>query len=120
MSARRRDFLLLAALAVAVAPPAFGQTVAPAVAPAAGGAQSAAVCLWDAELQSGRMGVVPAKAGTQWRSFKRHWIPAFAGMTSVGSRGRRIKAAANARDVPFRGNDECGIAWQTTTYTDDP
>jgi hypothetical protein len=32
--------------------------------------------------------VVPAKAGTQWRSIleaqmqsKRHWIPAFAGMT---------------------------------------
>ena len=25
--------------------------------------------------------VVPAKAGTQWRSYKRHWIPAFAGMT---------------------------------------
>jgi hypothetical protein len=25
--------------------------------------------------------VVPAKAGTQWRSSKRHWIPAFAGMT---------------------------------------
>jgi hypothetical protein len=26
--------------------------------------------------------VVPAKAGTQRRSFKRHWIPAFAGMTT--------------------------------------
>ena len=26
--------------------------------------------------------VVPAKAGTQWRSSKRHWIPAFAGMTN--------------------------------------
>jgi hypothetical protein len=27
-------------------------------------------------------GVVPAKAGTQWRSYERHWIPAFAGMTA--------------------------------------
>jgi hypothetical protein len=25
--------------------------------------------------------VVPAKAGTKWRSYKRRWIPAFAGMT---------------------------------------
>src|ERR1700693_4746829 len=41
MSARRRDFLLLAALAVAAGPPAFVQTVGPAVAPVAGGAQSA-------------------------------------------------------------------------------
>jgi hypothetical protein len=42
MSARRRDFLLLAALAVAAATPAFGQTAAPAAQPAAGGTQSAA------------------------------------------------------------------------------
>ena len=27
--------------------------------------------------------VVPAKAGTQWRSYKRRWIPAFAGMTGL-------------------------------------
>jgi hypothetical protein len=25
--------------------------------------------------------VIPAKAGIQRRSYKRHWIPAFAGMT---------------------------------------
>ena len=30
--------------------------------------------------------VIPAKAGIQWRSYKRRWIPAFAGMTDVGSR----------------------------------
>src|SRR5258708_4423747 len=36
MSARRRDFLLLAALALAAAMPAFGQTVTPAAGPAAG------------------------------------------------------------------------------------
>ena len=35
MSARRRDFLLLVTLAAAAATPAFGQTVAPAVVPAA-------------------------------------------------------------------------------------
>ena len=38
----RRDFLLWAALAVAAVTPAFGQTAAPAAAPAAGGPQSAA------------------------------------------------------------------------------
>ena len=42
MSARRRDFLLLATLAAAAATPAFGQTAAPAVGPAAGATQSAA------------------------------------------------------------------------------
>jgi hypothetical protein len=42
MRTRRRDCLLLAALAIAVTTPAFAQTVAPAVAPAAGGKQSAA------------------------------------------------------------------------------
>jgi hypothetical protein len=31
--------------------------------------------------------VVPAKAGTQWRSYKRRWIPAFAGMTGMRFRG---------------------------------
>jgi hypothetical protein len=31
--------------------------------------------------RAGTLAVVPAKAGTQWRSFKRHRIPAFAGMT---------------------------------------
>jgi hypothetical protein len=36
MNARRRDFLLLAASAMAAATPAFAQTVAPAVAPTAG------------------------------------------------------------------------------------
>src|SRR5450631_2243395 len=28
--------------------------------------------------------VVPAEAGTQWRSYQRRWIPAFAGMTKCG------------------------------------
>ena len=32
-------------------------------------------------------GVVPAKAGTQRRWSKRHWIPAFAGMTMLRFRG---------------------------------
>jgi hypothetical protein len=41
MSARRRGFLLLAALAIAAAMPAFAQTVAPAAGPAAGGTQNA-------------------------------------------------------------------------------
>jgi hypothetical protein len=31
--------------------------------------------------------VVPAKAGTQWRAYKRHWIPAFAGMTGKYANG---------------------------------
>jgi len=31
--------------------------------------------------------VVPAKAGTQWRWYQRHWIPAFAGMTNAGAFG---------------------------------
>ena len=30
--------------------------------------------------------VVPAKAGIQWRSYQRRWIPAFAGMTKIGCR----------------------------------
>jgi hypothetical protein len=41
VSARRRGFLLLAALAIAAAMPAFAQTVAPAAGPAAGGTQNA-------------------------------------------------------------------------------
>src|SRR5271170_7470593 len=42
MSARRRNFLLLAALAITAATPGFAQTAAPALAPAAGNAPSAA------------------------------------------------------------------------------
>src|SRR5882672_11496260 len=42
MSARPRDFLLLLTLAAAAATPAFGQTAAPAVAPAPGATQGAA------------------------------------------------------------------------------
>jgi hypothetical protein len=29
--------------------------------------------------------VIPAKAGIQWRSHQRHWIPAFSGMTMFGN-----------------------------------
>jgi hypothetical protein len=38
-----------------------------------------------AALRSVRLGVfvIPAKAGIQWRSYKRRWIPAFAGMTAI-------------------------------------
>ena len=49
--------------------------------------------------------VVPAKAGTQWRSHKRHWIPAFAGMTTEIFRDILILTVLDSR---FRGNDDKG------------
>ncbi len=55
--------------------------------------------------------VIPAKAGIQWRSYKRRWIPAFAGMTNVGCRGMTMwRFRGNV--ARFRGNDEmknCGV-----------
>ena len=49
----QRDFLLLVTLAAAVAPPAWGQTTAPAVAPAKSGPQSAASTPDVAEMFTG-------------------------------------------------------------------
>jgi hypothetical protein len=46
--------------------------------------------------------VVPAKAGTQWRSYKRHWIPAFAGMTILGILASNIVAVTNESDTTAR------------------
>src|SRR6266481_8248563 len=85
MSARRRDFLLLAALAVAVAPPAFGQTVAPAVAPAAGGAQSAAS--------------IPNFSGMWAHPYLTGFEPPLSGPGPVRNKSRRPNGVANFSEL---------------------
>ena len=54
---------------------------------------------WPECLGAITMLVVPAQAGTQRRSLKRHWVPAYAGTTASGCAGFPVRKNANSHDA---------------------